>query len=232
MGSHGGLAVLDNTSIRSSVLTLSDELCDIFLAASHIVRFPKGRMVIGEGIEPGSVFLVVDGTVQVSLTTQSGRATIIRDIGKGQIFGELSAIDGMTRSADVHTVNACELAVMTATRFTDLISSSAPLAVWLSQHLTRQIRFLTSRIFELSNMSVASRLICELVRLSFDAGIEGDRAVINHAPTHAELGARVGTNRESVTREMSYLAGKGIVSQYRRQLTVNAVSALLEEIRW
>src|SRR3546814_9113050 len=74
-----------------------------------------------------------------------------------------------------------------------------------------RIRLLTERLFELNSLAVRDRLHCELLRLCLAAGISDNRAVIEDAPTHSQIAARIGTHREAVTRELQQLTRKAIV---------------------
>ncbi|BBB10382.1 Crp/Fnr family transcriptional regulator [Sphingopyxis sp. EG6] len=215
-----------NARVPMSETIVPDEIRDILLAHARPVRVRKGHILIAAGLDANDVFLVCEGRVQVSLLSPQGRETIIREIGPGQIFGELAAIDGEVRSANVTAIEPSQVAILSGTTFVDLIGSNGALARWVAMHLTTQIRFLTARVYELSTMSVGSRLQCELMRLCLEHGIENDQATIENAPTHADLAARIGTNRESVTRELGLLAEEAIVYQAGRRLHILAVGKL------
>lgn len=212
--------------IPMSETVVPDDIRNIFLSHSRPVRARKGHMLIAAGLDATDVFLVLEGRVQVTLMSPQGRETIIREIGPGQLFGELAAIDGEVRSANVTATEPTRLAVMGGGVFMDLIGSGGILAPWIARHLTTQVRFLTARIYELATMSVGSRLQCELMRLCIEHGIENDQAIVNNAPTHADLAARIGTNRESVTRELGLLAEDAIIYQSGRRLHILSVDKL------
>lgn len=164
--------------------------------------------------------------MSASLPSPTGRETIVREIHANQVFGELSAIDYQPRSADVIAVENTQLAVLSATKFVEMISDVPQASLWLAQHLSAQIRLLTSRIFELSTLAAGSRLHCELLRLAIASGASDDKATINGAPTHADFAARIGSNRETVTRELRLLNDEGVLVQSGRTLTINSVSKL------
>src|SRR3546814_12496208 len=94
-----------------------------------------------------------------------------------------------------------------------------------------RIRLPPERICDLTPLAVRDRLHCELLRLCLAAGISDNRAVIEDAPTHSQIAARISTHREAVTRELQQLTRKAIVAQQRRRLAVNDVAALAEIVR-
>ena len=85
---------------------------------------------------------------------------------------------------------------------------------------------MTERLYELCALNVRTRLHCELIRLSRVAGVADNRAMIDPAPTHAELANRIGTHREAVTRELNALAHMSVVTQNKRHLEILDVTRL------
>jgi CRP/FNR family transcriptional regulator, cyclic AMP receptor protein len=210
---------------------LPPEMREAFLARATRMRAGKGQLLISAGFPSNDVYLVLTGRVQVSLVSATGRETIIRDIDCHNMFGELAALDGMPRSGSISAATDCQLAMLSSEAFLGVVQSEPGFALWLAQHLTRQVRFLTSRIYELSNMNVGNRLHCELLRIAIREGIEDDKAIVDNAPTHAEFAARIGANREGVTREFGLLAAEGIVNQVGRRLEILSVDKLSLLIR-
>lgn len=213
------------TFARSDTI-VPDDVRSAFLSRANTISAKKGHILISEGLDSDSVYLILSGKVQVSLISPAGRETIIRDIGENQIFGELAAIDGASRSTNVTAIDELRVAVIGGNSFVELATHEPEIALWLTRHLTAQIRYLTTRIYELSTMAVGSRLHCELMRLCIEHGVSDDRTMVSRAPTHAELAARIGTNRESVTRELGQLSDEGIIQQSGRTLEIVSVSRL------
>jgi CRP-like cAMP-binding protein len=94
------------------------------------------------------------------------------------------------------------------------------------RRLTRKARSLSRQLYEFSTLSARDRLRLELLRLASGSLNEKDTAVVKDAPTHEDLATRIGSQRETVSREMAELATMGIIEQERRILTIKNVSAL------
>jgi CRP/FNR family transcriptional regulator, cyclic AMP receptor protein len=191
---------------------------------------PK-QIVIGYQDRSSDVFVVLEGRLRVELHSPDGKEIILADINKGELFGELSAIDERPRSASVSAMSACRLAVIPGATFRAEALADPASAEWLARRLVRQVRLLDERVYELNTLAVRNRLHCELLRLSLAAGVTDNRTVIEPAPTHSELAARIGTHREAVTRELQYLQGKGIVTRKDRALAISDVAELTEIVR-
>ena len=211
---------------RDREATLPAALSDALLARARHMPVRRGQIVIAAETQSIDVFLIVSGRVQISLLSSHGRETILREMGPGRIFGELAAIDGHRRSANVVALENGVLAVLSGAEFRNFLSNVPEAGFWMAQQLTGRVRNLTEKVFEMATMPVSHRLQSELARLAADAGVCEDRSVIPHVPTHADLAARIGTHREAVTRELGLLASEGIVTQTGRTLTINSVGRL------
>jgi len=111
------------------------------------------------------------------------------------------------------------------------VSGDPDAALWLARRLTAQIRDLTERVFELNVLRVSSRLHCELLRRCAAVTDSATSVSLQPSPTHAELAACIGTHREAVTREMGYLAERGIIEQTRRCIVVHDTRALADMVQ-
>jgi CRP-like cAMP-binding protein len=196
--------------------------------AAHwsVRRYGRDETILAHD-EPGrDVFFLLEGRARATIFSEGGRAIAYRDIDPGDIFGELSAIDGRPRSASVVALEAICIAKLPEAAFRHLVDASPAFAWALLQHLSVQMRRMTERVYEFSTLVVRERLIRELLRLSADAAeVEGGSS-ITPAPTHFDLAARISTHREAVSREMSALAKLQLIERQGRTLLLRDLKAL------
>ena len=64
-------------------------------------RYSSGQLIIGHQDESNDVFFIAEGLVRVTVYSGSGKEVSFRDLGAGKSIGELSAVDGAPRSANV-----------------------------------------------------------------------------------------------------------------------------------
>jgi len=212
-----------------SYLTVPSDVRDVLARNGRQLRVRKGHVLLAVGLPANDVYLVIEGSVSVSLVSAQGRETVLRLIEQGEMFGELAAIDGQPRSADVVAVENSTLLVIPGTTFVGLIEKEPVLSLWLARYLAHQVRYLTNRIYELSTMGVGPRLQAELLRLAGDPQPDGS-ACITRIPTQAELAARIGTNRETVTREFALLVREGLLTREGRRIVVPSVERLADRL--
>lgn len=169
--------------------------------------------IIGRESESRDAFFVVDGTVRIVNYSLSGREVSYEDIGPGQLFGELAAIDGKPRSASVVSLDDSLLAMMPPGAFLKLVTENPPIAHAMMQRLAEVIRASTDRIMDLSTVGAHNRVYAEILRLARPSLEESGRAEIRPLPVHADIASRVSTTRESVARAISELIKKKLVER-------------------
>lgn len=210
--------------IPQAMNALPTELAERLWKQATLINVKSGRTLVEHGAKSTNVYVVLEGRVQVALFSLAGREIILRDLAQSDMFGELAAIDDQPRSASIVALSDCVLASIGAAAFRAAVSELPSASLWLARRLSAQIRNLTDRVFELNALRVSSRLHCELLRRCAGAG--ETRVQLEPSPTHAELASCIGTHREAVTREMGYLAERGIVSQHRRTIVIEDTAAL------
>lgn len=173
-----------------------------YIAGENIVRYQD---------HTDNTFFITQGTIRVTYYSASGQEVILCDLPAGEMFGELTAIDGHVRSALVVARTDSIVASMTAPAFLNLIHSNQQICLAILKRLTGQVRRLTERVFDFSTLAVRNRIHTELLRLAEKQATSPNMAIISPAPTHADIANLVSTHREAVTRELNELARSKLI---------------------
>jgi len=72
-----------------------------FEKSSRWRRFASDEQIIDQQSDSRDVYFIASGRVRVVNFTLSGKEVALEDLGAGQYFGELAAIDGRPRSSTV-----------------------------------------------------------------------------------------------------------------------------------
>jgi len=192
------------------------------------------QQIISREADDRDLYLIVSGRVRVTTYSAGGRQVTFRDIGPGDYFGEVAAIDGEPRSADVIALESTLVASMPPALFRRLLREEPPVAQRVLLRLASLMRGLSERVIDLSTLGVQNRIHAELLRLAHEAGATGNTARIDPAPKHADIASRVSTYREQVTRELSALVKLGILERGEHALVIRDLARLqrlVEEVR-
>jgi CRP/FNR family transcriptional regulator, cyclic AMP receptor protein len=189
-------------------------------------RFEEGQTLIARDQGDRDLHLIVAGAVRVTSYSPGGRETSFRELDAGSSFGELSALDGRPRSADVVALAAGLLASLSPADFRALLQQEWTVNERVLLQLTALARGLIDRVLDLSTRSVQQRVCLELLRLAQRAGPAGNEVRIEPAPRHADLAHLVSSYREQVTRELSALAKAGVLARSNGALVVRDLERL------
>ena len=195
----------------------------------HGRRYTPGEFIIRQTDLDHGVFFVVSGIVRVTFFSQRGREVSFRDLHPRSMFGELAALDGDPRSAQVNALDAAFVVSLPGEAFLQLMTEYPRLSKYVLRRLARLVRLLSDRIVEMSTLGVINRIHAELLRLAHAAGVDGNRAVIEHMPTREEFASRISTHREAVSREMKLLESSGLIQKLKDHTIIVTDIDLLQQ---
>lgn len=196
-----------------------------FTAHARWIEAEPGETVVDFDDATTDVFFVLQGSVRVLVQTADGERTqILGDCAAGDMVGEMSAIDDEPRSARVDALVRTRLCVVPASAFLDLALTSRSVGLQLMRLLTSRIRGQNRRLLEHAALPIRLRLAAELLRLGRPRA-DGTKAV-TPPPTQEELAARIGTRRETVSREMAALIRAGLLRRTRGSCVLENPAAL------
>ena len=189
-------------------------------------RASRNQWIVEYQDTSSDVFFIVSGIVRVKLQSVSGREVLLREIGAGEFFGELAAIDNRPRSAGIVAVTDVIVARMPAPVFRGAVHVHPDVCDQLLALLAGQIRMLANRVNEFTTLDARYRIYAELLRLARPEAGKPKRAVISPPPVHAEIAARVSSRREAVVRELKALERSGLVERRRGALVLTDTARL------
>jgi CRP-like cAMP-binding protein len=202
-----------------------------------------GQIVFARGDAGRNVYLVVSGSVRLSVFSADGRLLSFKHANAGDIFGEIAALDGGRRTADAVALTRVVAMTLTKEQLDRLIETNPRVARaaigWLCQRLrdtsaqaeaialhpveVRLARYLLSRIMPPSSGAPAADAAADT------AADTGDRrATIDLGISQSELASLIGASRQKVNAALRLLEDAGAVSRMGRRLACDP--ALLARI--
>ena len=187
------------------------------IASSGVVRkFPKNAVLINEGEQGDSIYIVLSGKVKVFACNEAGKEVVIAFHGPGEYVGEMS-LDGAPRSASVMTMEPTACAVVSRAQFRDFILACPDFALHLIEKLIERTRLATENMKSLALSDVYGRL----ARLLHSLAQERDgRQVIPEKLTQQDIAERIGASRDMISRLMKDLVAGGYLGLEGRAITI------------
>ncbi len=103
------------------------------------VEVPGGHTLMTQG-EPGdAMYLVLSGRLRVYVN-DDGAQRMVREMGRGQIFGEMSLYTGEPRAATVVTIRDSVLVRLAKDDFGPLLASSPQLSIVLTRQIIEHLK--------------------------------------------------------------------------------------------
>jgi len=182
--------------------------------------YPKGAFIVGHHEAGSAMYLLVSGRVKVSLASPEGRELVLSHLEAPSHFGEMSLVDGQTRSSDVIAVTDVELFALDAKDLSEAIRVQPKLALSLIATLSRRLRHTINRLEDMAFHDATHRVMRVVLNVA-TAGLETRGTPVIQGMTHYDIATLAGTSRETASRVISQLARDGIVTSKGRRIIVD-----------
>ena len=137
---------------------LSDRELSVLEAMLEIENFQAGRLIIRQHEIDRSLYTIIDGSVSITRTSPDGHKIELAVVRRGEVLGELSALDAGPRSADATAIQDCELLVLRREKFLEFVQSEPQAAVTLLVTLLTTLSQRLRRSDEIVYKNEVSRL--------------------------------------------------------------------------
>ncbi|MDX8396933.1 MAG: Crp/Fnr family transcriptional regulator [Mariprofundaceae bacterium] len=205
----------------------------VALATTHNVG--KNNVIVHEGEDGNSMFVVLQGSVKISYYSIDGREVILSLLEEGAFFGEMSLLDKQPRSATVTTLEASKIAQIRRKDFERLLLSTPSLSLKLLAEVVGRLRKTSLVLERISTMDVPHRLYSYLGDYCERFGKASEQGSIISLPTHQLMADQLSTSRETISRAISSLKKEGIIcpAQGSKQVCVDtdALETLLSALQ-
>src|SRR3954449_11502639 len=114
---------------------LNDRELDVVRSVSTEKSYPKNAVVLTEGEMGDSLYMIQSGKVKVFIGDEDGREIILKILGPGDFFGEMSMIDKQPRSASVTTLETSTFLVLQHNAFEKCVEAAPRIAQMVMQVL-------------------------------------------------------------------------------------------------
>jgi uncharacterized membrane protein len=133
-------------------------LAGVLKAAS----FPKGQAIFRTGDAGGALYLVNAGLVRVSIENNEGAEVILGEYGRGQVFGEISLLDGGPRTSTAMALEDTQVLILNRSHLLEMITkyphSAMDLLTVIGARLRTTDQLLRTQVTRNVNIEAEERL--------------------------------------------------------------------------
>lgn len=202
---------------------LAGELAERVAARCRWKTYEAHETIVDYGDESNDVLFIISGQVRILMSSAVGRHVILTHLDKGDLFGEMSAIDGRSRSASVVALYNSEVCVMPGEVFMEIATTVPVIARRTLEKLTARVRMINERLAEQAFLTARQRLCAELLRQSRPRSGHPGQRIVSPPPIQEDLANLISSRREVVSREISALVKDGVVERSRGGLILTDV---------
>ena len=200
---------------------LSDSNLEDVLSRMTKRTYCKNNMILMEDEFGDTFFIIGKGSVKITRVSEDGREVILAMLGEGDFFGEMSLLDGETRSANSIALEDADVLMLRCRDFLEMLEKYPRIGISLLTEMARRIRKSDQQIESLSLTDAQHRIGITLLRLAEELGtIRKGVVMVNQLPFQQDIANMAGTSRETVSRMMRMLEEKEMIQRRGHSLSI------------
>jgi CRP/FNR family cyclic AMP-dependent transcriptional regulator len=182
-------------------------------AIAYRRHFVPGEQIFQIGAPGTSMMAVCAGTVRITFPSTTGKEIILADLAAGEVFGEISVLDGSQRSANAVAHSQSELLILERKDLVPFLESNPKICMKLLAVMCGRLRRTNELMADIAFYDLPKRLAKQLLRLrapgSDAAGVQRKTKL---SCSQNELANMIGGSRENVNRCLNEWQRRGIVN--------------------
>ena len=191
-----------------------DKIQDLIQNLPHFT-YENEHHIFERGDQTADVYFILSGATKSVNHGPNGDIAYFRLRKAGDFFGYYSALSGEPRTATMIAVGETKLAKMSAQDFVHFITHHPALSEKMLRLIMTILREETDRITHMITLTAQQLIAAELAAQSII-----QQSNIFEIPTRADLAAKLGLTRETVSRNLTALSKSGLIEINRDQVQI------------
>ena len=192
------------------------------IAAAVPRTYRKGQLLFVENDPSDSLIVLKRGAIAVFRTAPTGERAVLAVIRPPNFFGEVSLLDGGTRSTSAEAIEDTRALALSRNAFLELVHSNPAILDAVMQSLGGLIRRLTEQHADHIFLDLPGRVAKTLIRLAGDSVSPMVTIELNQS----QLAAMAGGSRQSVNQAIGSFASRGWLRTEGRRIVLTDLAAL------
>jgi CRP/FNR family transcriptional regulator, cyclic AMP receptor protein len=199
---------------------ITNDARQLILASALPLNLKKGQRLFERGDPGGTMYVVVQGRIEISVVSAAGRKISLNLISAGNCFGEVSMIDNQERSASAVALEPTSLQPIGRSTFFAAARLCPELAITIAEILSERVRWVSDSVEDYALLPLDRRLARRILLLHDQFSSPDGTIEI----AQSDLADFAGATRESTNKILMQWKSLGIIALMRRtiQLTDRA----------
>lgn len=201
---------------------LPDEELARLERCAAVRKVPKGGVVYSPRDAGSHLMVLAEGRVKIKDITPEGKETILGFIEEGEVFGELSVLDGDERGEYAEALSASVVVRVPREEVMALLDRRPELTLGITKLIGLRRRRVENRlrnVLFLPARDRMTRLLDELMDAHGEYAEDGT-VQLRIKLSHQDLAGLIGLTRETVTVTLGQMQAEGLLRVQRRRLTI------------
>lgn len=182
-------SALDNVTI--------EQICSLSIIKTYAPHYT----VINEGEESKQLFIILDGKVKVTSTSNRGREITLRILSGTDFLGEVFASEIINNNSTITTLSKTELLLIRKSDFQKYLLINPTLTIRFLQEVANRIRTAEFKIYLFSFSTAQYKIAAVIIQIAEKEGKIGKNVVmLEKFPRYSEIANMAGITRETVSR--------------------------------
>ncbi|MFQ5946126.1 MAG: Crp/Fnr family transcriptional regulator [Anaerolineae bacterium] len=200
---------------------LNDSELEPLAASLQRREFAKNVIIFDRGSPGHTMYIIESGKVRLFLLSEMGQEMSVDFLAAGDVFGELSLLDGLPRVRGAMTTEKTVVYYLRRDDFLRNLEANPHLAAGIIGNLSARLRDALDSVESLAFLDVHGRVAKKLLELAEKHGVEDDGAVsIDLRLTQQDLASLIGASRESVNKVMGSYREKGWIRMEGQKVAI------------
>jgi CRP-like cAMP-binding protein len=190
---------------------LPDAAIDTLMLRGQPRRYAKGEIVFRRGDPGDTMMMLVTGGIKHTIISAQAKEVILHFVAPGEVFGEITALDGEERTVSAVALADSEVFVIHSRDLLPALKACPPAMLAIIRSLCQRLR-LRVALFEDRTLGMRARVAKGLLRLAALVGRRRKDGIhLQLTVSQEELGNYLGLARANVSRRLGELKALDLI---------------------